>query len=315
LVRRPFVAQVEAEDKKQVVKWLADAPLFIDADYVTAMYDAVIRPESQTKTTKISTYESERKERDLEAKLGVKASLPNFLQTLIPGLGLSVEASGGAAGKAEAEQRREQTIELSPIDNPHRQLIHLTVHYLVNLPNRIVVDKASDRGWIDDAFASTLPKALVFMDLPLGTKFVPTAAELRDGRVITFYDKLALALAVGGMPSPKDYPASKPGTDEKALRAERKAYWHWFDEFFQPERANRIVENSIGDGGPISWINYRMPLDGEGTTLHLSLAGRKRYDTGVFAYDFVQRGFRHGLRIVGALRSEPSLKVLAVFER
>ena len=95
----------------------------------------------------------------------------------------------------------------------------------------------------------------------------------------------------------------------------RKGDWRWFVDFYQPERASRIVEEVIGDGGPIAWINYRMPLDETGTTLHLSLAGRKKYQTGAFAYDFVQRGFRHGLRLVGALRSEPSLKVLAVFEK
>ena len=38
------------------------------------------------------------------------------------------------------------------------------------------------------------------------------------------------------------------------------------------------------------------------------------YDTGVFAYNLVRRGERYGLRIVGSLKSQPSLNVLAIYE-
>ncbi len=35
-----------------------------------------------------------------------------------------------------------------------------------------------------------------------------------------------------------------------------------------------------------------------------------RHDTGVFAYNFVPRGFNYGLRIVGTLKSGPDVNVL-----
>jgi hypothetical protein len=49
--------------------------------------------------------------------------------------------------------------------------------------------------------------------------------------------------------------------------------------------------------------------------MHLHIAARGRYETGAFGYNFITRGFKHGLRIVGTLKSEPDLNVLAIFER
>jgi hypothetical protein len=39
------------------------------------------------------------------------------------------------------------------------------------------------------------------------------------------------------------------------------------------------------------------------------------YDTGVFAYNFVKRGFSHGLRLVGTLKAGTDVNVLAIFEK
>jgi hypothetical protein len=50
------------------------------------------------------------------------------------------------------------------------------------------------------------------------------------------------------------------------------------------------------------------------TTLHLDVSARGDYDTGVFAYNFIRRGERYGLRIVGSLKSKPALNVLAAYE-
>lgn len=45
------------------------------------------------------------------------------------------------------------------------------------------------------------------------------------------------------------------------------------------------------------------------------MAGRGEFDTGVFAYDLVMRGWKNGLRIVGSLRSKPGLNVLAIYTK
>ena len=45
------------------------------------------------------------------------------------------------------------------------------------------------------------------------------------------------------------------------------------------------------------------------------MAGRGEFDTGVFAYNLIKRGWRRGLRIVGSLKSKPALNVLAIYEK
>jgi hypothetical protein len=75
------------------------------------------------------------------------------------------------------------------------------------------------------------------------------------------------------------------------------------------------VEKVVGDGGRIRWIDYRVPLLKDGKTAHLHVSGRGAYDTGVFAYNLIRRGFRHGLRLVGTVKSAPDINVLAIFEK
>ena len=50
------------------------------------------------------------------------------------------------------------------------------------------------------------------------------------------------------------------------------------------------------------------------TTRHLDVSARGDYDTGVFAYNFIRRGERYGLRSVDSLKSKPALNVLAAYE-
>jgi hypothetical protein len=70
-------------------------------------------------------------------------------------------------------------------------------------------------------------------------------------------------------------------------------------------------------GQPIAWIDYNVSLAPRSPApfMHLHLMSRGQYPTGVFAYNFVTRGFKYGLRVVGTLKSGPDLNVLAVFER
>jgi hypothetical protein len=68
------------------------------------------------------------------------------------------------------------------------------------------------------------------------------------------------------------------------------------------------------DGGRPRWIDYRMAF-GTGQDLHLHVVARGDYDTSVFAYGIIRRGERFGLRIVGSLKSQPALNVLAIYEK
>jgi len=59
----------------------------------------------------------------------------------------------------------------------------------------------------------------------------------------------------------------------------------------------------------------QVPLTLDGDTLHLHIVPSANYDTGVFAYNFVKRGYKHGLRLVGTPQSEPDMNVLAIYEK
>ena len=79
--------------------------------------------------------------------------------------------------------------------------------------------------------------------------------------------------------------------------------------------APSIVEQAAKEHGRVRWIDFRLPLNKDGDTLHLHIYPAEKYDIGSFAYNFIQRGYKHGLRIVGTLKSEPDVNVLAIFEK
>ncbi len=80
-------------------------------------------------------------------------------------------------------------------------------------------------------------------------------------------------------------------------------------------RRNDQVEQAAATNGRIRWIDFRLPLTTEGDTLHLHIVAGGEFDTGVLAYNFIKRGYKHGLRLVGTMKSEPDMNVLAVFEK
>lgn len=289
--------------------WLADAPLLIDGPQVSAIYDAVVKPEATAGTTVITLTDETRRGLMTAAEVGAEASTGGLLATLLPGLKFSGKASAEHA--KEKTSSSEQSLELHPIDNPSRQLIHLTLHYLANQRDRLVLaDATSGLGWAEDDFIGRLPRALMFFDLPAETPIVPAALERADGTVTTVFDKLAPE----GETLP-EYPSWKRDGNPAELAAQRATYWRWFADRYSDTRAMIAVEKAAEGGQGISWVDYRVPVNQEGVTLHLHVQGRQRYDTGTFAYNFVKRGFKHGLRIVGTLKQEPDLNVLAVFEK
>ncbi len=110
---------------------------------------------------------------------------------------------------------------------------------------------------------------------------------------------------------PVAYP-DRPATNDG--ERQRDSYWSWFADHWNSDKVVKAMEEIIGNGGRPRWVDYRMFLDGR-TRLNLHLVARGDYDTGVFAYNLVRRGERYGLRIVGSLKSQPALNVLAVYEK
>ncbi|MCA8990761.1 MAG: hypothetical protein KDA88_02225 [Planctomycetaceae bacterium] len=302
--------------------WLADAPLFIDGSQVEQFFDAVVQPSS--KVVKLLSSQATTGEVSLSAKVTGGAKLDfskalGLLGNFFSGLGeVSAEAEAGGAGKSSDQSRND--VERIPIVSPQRQLLGLTLHYVSKQPNRIfLINDPSDQCWRTAEVLTDVPRALVFLEFHgtesnrksgehFGTMLIPTAAEFDDGVVVPIYPELTRA---SGERPPK-YPET--GSEEELLNG-RREYWKWFSEEFSADHAMRAIEKAASQHGRIRWIDFRVPISEQGDTLHLHVVPAAKYDTGVFAYNFVKRGFKHGLRLVGTLKSEPDMNVLAIYER
>jgi len=230
------------------------------------------------------------------------------LSALFPWL----KAEAGMEARKAATQIRQdgQSITLQPVDSAARQLVQLSLHYLVNQPERICVVN-QDTPFPGAEAIAVSPRMIAFVDIPAGTRFLPQAAELNDGQVITFFSPLAEKLKPDDGTLPVAYPES---TTTDAGRRQRDAYWHWFADHWNADKAVQVVEDVIGAGGRPRWIAYRV-IFGTGEMLHLDVTARGDYDTGIFAYYLIRRGERHGLRIVGSLKSGPALNLLAAYDK
>jgi hypothetical protein len=93
--------------------------------------------------------------------------------------------------------------------------------------------------------------------------------------------------AHGSIPG-RGFKDEKPPTYPEAGSAEqRREYWAWFDKYFSATKAMIAAENAANKRGRIRWVDYRLPISRTGDTLHLHLCPAGKYDTGVFAYNFI----------------------------
>lgn len=302
----------------QSLAWLADAPLFIDADQIAAIYNAVARPEYATDKITLSLNKSTKF--GLEGKLSAEAEvgLATWIKKIFPFLDAKGTIGGEGSASHERGQDKGTEVELRPIDTPQRQLVQLALHYMVNLPHRTaLVSDVTQQDWLDSTFVSGLPRALVFVEFPPQTAFIPMATEV-GGSVVVIYPELVSSF-VG--PRDKDKvptypePAYFEGRADELL-AKRQEYWAFFRNNFSSTAALEAIERKVsGAGGLIRWIDYRVPLGDGLPYVHMNVAPMGKYDTGTFAYRLVKRGYKHGLRVIGTMKSEPAMNVLAIFER
>jgi hypothetical protein len=122
---------------------------------------------------------------------------------LFPWLRVDADAEGGRTttkGRQEGEN-----IVLQPVESATRQLVELSLHYLVNQHDRIrLVGNGS--GLPDRDAIGASPRMIVFVDAFAGSRFLLQAAELNDGRVVTFFDPLIEKLKQDGGALPVAYP-------------------------------------------------------------------------------------------------------------
>jgi hypothetical protein len=307
--------------------WLADAPMFIDADQVACVYDAVIRPDNKEVKTTIQLTEGEVKK--METKYNLKAgltttSLAGLLTGVFAFLKPSIKASAESDSSKQTSGTSTYEIELQPIDTPQRQLVQLTLHYLLNQPDRLLfVERFSEHAlgqkWYETDVTTRQPRAMLSITLPGRheangtdipyTSLIPVAAEFASGAVVTYFDKY--------MPKPGQQSAPLyPDLRAPDYDARRKEYWKWFVDHFDVQTGVNLIEQSVREQkSRLTWIDFRLPIDDKGETLHLHIVPNGRYDTITFAYNFIRRGFEHGIRLIGLLKTDPDLNVLAIYER
>lgn len=169
--------------------WLADAPLFIDSYQVSAFYDAVVMPESDTDRIIISTEDMKLNRANISGKLGAKVGTSALLGAIFPFV--TAHASGETARGSERQAGTEHgdTVELKPVKTPHRQLVQLALHYSADLPNRVRYITAENFYlMLDKEFALQGPRALIFLEIPPSHPIIPLAAELSNGKVVTLFE-------------------------------------------------------------------------------------------------------------------------------
>lgn len=286
------------DELSKTLPWLFDAPLFIDEVQIEAMYDAILRPtvEGQTVTLNDSV------QKDFKLSGGID------LGVALPWVGKAGVKAGAEGGRSRM-QGSETTARI--ITNPYRHLLLLVIHYSTAFPSRLTFEKVPHLAdhtcrLIDGDFIDDVPRSLVMLELGPGAKLVPTAVEV-DGHVSLILDKFGEEIAESGQ-KPPVYPGSG------AQQTQRDEFWKWYDDNFDDRVALSVLESAV-EQHHLSWIDFNVPLMDDGSVLHLNLRARGLYNTGTFGYNFIRRGLRHGLRIVGTLKKEPDLNVLAVFER
>lgn len=105
------------------------------------------------------------------------------LPSLFPWLKLD---AGVDTGRVATHGHHEgSNIVLQPVESAARQLVELSLHYLVNQPGRNCVVGRDSLLPNSEAIAAS-PRMIAFVDAGPGTRFLPQAAELNGGRVVTF---------------------------------------------------------------------------------------------------------------------------------
>lgn len=133
----------------------------------------------------------------------VELGLADWLVKVAPFLQTKASVEAGAGVKRSTSDVSTESVTVTPIDNPYRQLIQLTVHYLANYQDRLLyATKATIDDEISNMSNGELPKALVFLDLPSKadalkagespTMIIPMAGEFSNGTIKLMFEQYML---------------------------------------------------------------------------------------------------------------------------
>jgi hypothetical protein len=311
---------VEVENARKLALerlwWLSDAPLFIDEKLVASFYDAVVRPEYELHGKTVGQISESTHSLLVGAGGEGELGLPGFLSFL-----------GKAKVKAETEytgekkKEKSDEVEYEAVHTAGRRLEELLAVYVDDsrFHSRLLfldcpmtgIQTLTGSPVAFEVFAranDSFPRSLVFLEVKPGAAIIPTMCEFSGGGFGELYNDLISKL--WGARPPVKYPTDMSAT----ASPERRQYWKAIGDRLDSHIAMEVLEAATTRDRKIEWVDFRLRLKDDGETLHLHACPRGLYSAGTFGYNFLRRGHRQGVRIVGSLKRGPDLNVLAVFE-
>ncbi|MCG9751335.1 hypothetical protein L1D54_12650 [Vibrio brasiliensis] len=297
------------------IDWLVDSPLFIDDKQLNNLYEAIVKPEFEL--VSISSKQQDTSKNKVSDKTVIGGDVSSSFLNVV-----KAKLSIRQHNTDETEQGTSQEFlnNFQPIQSAERKLEELAALYNFVDKYELIYDKFdvsrdTPPEWYTK-FSKRVPnpKPLCFFDLPPGVCLIPAAAEFSNGKVVQLFSEYREALTnENGGPS-KHYPEPDEQLGGDELVEKRKEYWDSYTTRFSATKAMVCIEKACEENGDIRWIAFRVPVTTTGDTLHLHIMPNEKYYTGTFAYNFVKRFYKHGGKLVGMLKSEPDLNVLAIYE-
>ena len=313
--RKKTVVGEEKSEQLGRLWWITDAPLFVDEMLTRRVHDAIVWPEFQNET--IEKVQSEQVKKVFEGTIGgdgeVEFKLPEFLDWLGPKLKASANMTGAATRESNDESSK--TVRGEVVENDERKIYEIVVAYMTEFRERILfvdvpgghfsnVDGPISGEKIEEILNSP-PRPLVFVNIHKKSPLFPTVAEMEDGHFRYIFPELDAKLLGSLNPTPR--------YDDEDVE-KRREYWGALEDCFKSRIAMQELEKACSPGR-IGWIDFRILFDPDGRTGHLHVVPAGNAHTGVFGYNFVHRGYKHGCRVLATLKAGTDMNVLAIYER
>lgn len=308
-----------SSSNNDISQWLVDSALFIDEKQINKLHEAIVKPEFELVSIAEGNSESAKKTVQNKWKIDAQAG-----GTLIEIVKAKLKVGYQRNTKNEEGETKIATENFVPVNSPERKLEELTSLYQLGndtgTEHKFIYDKfeigdtEAPQWYTEYSNNVPTPKPLCFFELPPKTCLIPAAAEFEDGTVaMLFSDFRKMLTSENGGPVERYPEPEKYESNEMLLKA-REDYWDSYAKYYSATKAMICIEEACSKHGKIRWINFRVPVTSSGHTLHLNIVADEKYNAGTFAYNLAKRFYKHGGKLVGMLKAEPDLNVLAIYE-
>ncbi|RCM97811.1 hypothetical protein PA17_01673 [Pseudomonas aeruginosa] len=308
---------IKEEFERRLPQWrqlwfIVDIPLFSDSIAIEKLYDALNRPEFETKNQKTTTNTTTSKELNDELSLGGEGGIASFLKlSTTAKFGEKKTKTRGISKELSQEANRSTEMQIERIINHYAWHYADRIFWVKDDLSEVVNTDGKTFSWseVSKLIDKPAPRPIIIFEIMPGAKIVPMAAETTNGKHVQISD--AYILKIHEKKKSKTKIPEYSSTPKKS-----ENYWESLEKTFDSNEAIKSIEDSTSDGSRIDWIDYRI-ISKSGSKIipiHLHLTARGNYSTGTFAYQTVRRGYKHGIKIVGTLKKGEDINVLAIYE-